>query len=148
LALSKNNKNFLSGCVSSVIKFWDLAERKIVTSISNTNTDPELLNTVNSLSFLNKGDNIFVSGLRSGNVKIYDIRNENPLINEFKAHKLKLNSVKISQNDNYLLSSGRDSLIRLWDIRKLPVNSSKIRILKMLMKIVNHVLINIKVINV
>jgi WD40 repeat protein len=144
LALSKNNKYFLSGCVSSVIKFWDLEERKVVHSISNVNSDPELLNTVNSLAFLNENDNLFISGLRSGNVKIYDIRNKNPVIKEFKAHKLKLNSVKINQNDMYLLSSGRDSMIRLWDFRKLPVILYKFRILIMLIKIVKLVLMNIR----
>jgi WD40 repeat protein len=106
-----------------------MKERKVVQSITNVNPDPDLLNTVNSLSFLNKNENVFISGLRSGNVKIYDIRNKNSLIKEFKAHKLKLNSVKINQSDNYLLSSGRDSLIRLWDFRKLPVNYINFRIL-------------------
>ena len=121
LALSKNNKHFLSGCVSSVIKYWDIQERKVIHSINNVNNDPELLNTVNSLTFLNNNENVFLSGLRSGVVKLYDVRKNNYIIREFKAHKSKLNSVKINHNDKYLLSSGRDSLIKLWDFRMLPV---------------------------
>ena len=122
LALSKNNKHFLSGCVSSVIKYWDIEERKVIHTINNVNNDPELLNTVNSLTFLNKDENVFLSGLRSGVVKLYDIRKQNYIVREFKAHKSKLNSVKINREDKYLLSSGRDSLIKLWDFRMLPVN--------------------------
>jgi WD40 repeat protein len=45
----------------------------------------------------------------------------NKIIQDFKAHNLKLNSVKFSKNDMYLLSSGRDNVARLWDKRMLPV---------------------------
>lgn len=66
--------------------------------------------------------NIFMTGLRSGAVKIFDVRKSNKLVREFKAHKFKLNSVKFNKDNKYLLSSGRDSLARLWDFRNLPVN--------------------------
>jgi WD40 repeat protein len=33
---------------------------------------------------------------------------------------MKLNTTKINQTDKYLLTSSRDSLLRLWDLRKLP----------------------------
>ena len=121
ISVSKSNDFFLSGCVSSVVKLWDMEKRKVINSITNTNLEPELLNTVNSLQFFNNSDSVFVSGLRDGSVKMFDTRTFK-LINEFKAHKVKLNSVKISRSDNYLLSSGRDSVARLWDIRNLPVN--------------------------
>jgi hypothetical protein len=121
--LSGNNKYFLSGCVSSVIKLWDLNEKKVLLSISNSNPDPDLLNTVNSLEFMNTDDNIFLCGLRNGSVKIFDRRVDTSfIIREFKAHKNKLNSIKFNSSDLHLLSSGRDSTARLWDFRKLPVN--------------------------
>ena len=143
LAINRDNKYFLSGCVSSVVKLWDLNTGQVVRSIKNHNPDPDLLNTVNSLQFTHNGDtgNIFLCGLRSGSVKIFDLRQgsftkgldgiESP-IKEFKAHRNKLNSVKFSGNDSHLLSSGRDSLIRLWDYRKLPV-SKKIKNIIILM---------------
>lgn len=123
ISISKNNRNFLSGCVSSVIKLWDLNEKKVLTSISNPNVDPDMLNTVNSLQFMNNDDNIFLCGLRNGTVKIFDKRVDYNygIIKQFKAHKNKLNSIKFNSNDLYLLSSGRDSVARLWDFRNLPV---------------------------
>jgi WD40 repeat protein len=123
IAMSGNNKFFLSGCVSSVIKFWDLNEKKVLMSISNPNPDPDLLNTVNSLQFMNTDDNIFLCGLRNGTVKIFDRRIDSnfSIVKEFKAHKNKLNSIKFNKSDMHLLSSGRDSTARLWDFRKLPV---------------------------
>jgi WD40 repeat protein len=126
LSLSKDNKHFLSGCVSSVVKLWDLETQTVVKTINNQNPDPDLLNTVNSLMFMNTDDHIFLCGLRNGTVKLFDTRvdNFNHLTREFKAHKNKLNSIKFNHNDKYLLSSGRDSLCRLWDMRKLPIGEN------------------------
>jgi WD40 repeat protein len=133
LAINRDNKFFLSGCVSSVVKLWDINTGQVLRSIKNHNPDPDLLNTVNSLQFTHNGDNnnVFLCGLRSGTVKIFDLRVaslskssegiDSP-IKEFKAHKNKLNSVKFNASDSHLLTSGRDSLIRLWDYRKLPVS--------------------------
>jgi WD40 repeat protein len=126
ISISPTNKYFLSGCVSSIVKLWDMEYRKVVCSINNLNPDPDLLNTVNSLLFTKGNENVFLSGLRSGSVKVFDLRmqekGQSMLVNEFKAHKLKLNSVKLNHDDKYILTSGRDNLIRLWDFRKLPVN--------------------------
>ena len=121
LSISNDNKYFLSGCVSSIIKYWDLYSQKVLFSFNNTNNNSDLLNTVNSLNFMSNNSNIFMSGLRNGAVKIFDVRNPTNLVTEFKAHKFKLNSVKFNKDDKFILSSGRDSLVRLWDFRKLPV---------------------------
>lgn len=121
LAISNDNKYFLSGCVSSVIKYWDLNEKKVLHTFNNSNDNPDLLNTVNSLNFMSNNPSVFMTGLRSGAVKIFDVRKPDKLVREFRAHKCKLNSVKFNKDDKYLLSSGRDSVARLWDFRNLPV---------------------------
>jgi len=121
LAISNDNNYFLSGCVSSVIKYWDLSKKKVLYTFNNSNDNPDLLNTVNSLNFMSNDPNVFMTGLRNGVVKIFDVRKPNKLVREFKAHKCKLNSVKFNKDDKYLLSSGRDSVARLWDFRNLPV---------------------------
>jgi len=121
LAISSENNFFLSGCVSSVIKYWDLNEKKVLHTFNNSNDNPDLLNTVNSLSFMSNNPNVFMTGLRSGAVKIFDVRKHDKLVREFRAHKFKLNSVKFNKDDKYLLSSGRDSVARIWDFRNLPV---------------------------
>ena len=127
--LNNDNSRLLSGCVSSVIKIWDLPMQKVLFNINNKNSDPNTLSTINSLNFMSTNPNIFITGIRSGEVKLFDIRissfgngNKRTLIpvQEFKAHIKKLNNVKLNRNDTYLLSSGRDSLLRLWDLRKLP----------------------------
>lgn len=135
LAISSDKRNFLSGCISSVIKLWDFETQKVILNIkSDEIVNENNLNTVNSLKFYNNNDNTFVSAFRDGLVKIYDIRQRNsgfetnefykPAI-KFKAHNVKLNAVKISKNDRHLLSSGRDNCGRLWDIRNLPSLTDK-----------------------
>jgi len=121
LSISSDNKYFLSGCVSSVIKYWDLNKKKVLHVFNNSNDNPDLLNTVNSLNFMSNSPSVFMTGLRSGAVKIFDVRKPDKLVRDFKAHKCKLNSVKFNKDDKYLLSSGRDSVARLWDFRNLPV---------------------------
>jgi WD40 repeat protein len=127
LSISYDNKYFISGCVSSVIKLWDLNSNIVLNAIKNLNKKPNSLSTVNSLEFMKNNNNIFLAGLRNGEVKIFDRRikgnNENESIGisqEFYAHNSKLNSVKFNESENYLLSSGRDSILRLWDMRNLP----------------------------
>ena len=129
ISIREDNQQFLSGCVSSVVKLWDIPTQRVIGSVINKNNDPNILTTVNSLNFMHNNNNVFVIGLRSGEVKIYDsrIKNKNNnliknigLVQSFKAHHMKLNTTKINQTDKYLLTSSRDSLLRLWDLRKLP----------------------------
>ena len=129
ISVRQDNQQFLSGCVSSVVKLWDIPTQRVIGSIINQNEDPNVLTTVNSLGFMHRNPNLFIMGLRSGEVKIFDSRIQNKnnnflknigLVQSFKAHHKKLNTTKINQSDNYLLTSSRDSLLRLWDMRKLP----------------------------
>jgi WD40 repeat protein len=135
MSISSDRKNFLSGCISSVIKLWDFEKQKVILNIkSNDLNSQNNLNTVNTLKFFDN-DNLFISAFRDGLVKIYDVRQRSvgfsnyeyykPSI-EFKAHDVKLNAVKLSKNNNKLLSSGRDNCGRLWDIRNLSNITNKI----------------------
>jgi len=135
----EDNTQFLSGCVSSVVKLWDIPTQRVIASVKNQNEDPNVLTTVNSLSFLNENKNLILVGLRSGEVKLFDsrINNKNDeftknmgLVHCFKAHDKKLNNCIINKSDKYLVTASRDSLIRLWDLRKLPSESENEEIIK------------------
>ena len=129
ISVREDNTRFLSGCVSSIVKLWDIPTQRVIGTIINENSDSNCLTTVNSLNFMNNDPNVFLIGLRSGEVKICDsrIQNKNDNLNTniriihcFKAHKNKLNTIKLNQNNTYILTSGRDSSVCLWDLRKLP----------------------------
>ena len=98
MSIRNDNQQFLSGCLSSVVKLWDIPTRRVIGSVINQNDDPNVLTTVNSLSFNNY--NLFIIGLRSGEVKIFDSRIQNKnnnyfknigIVQSFKAHNKKLN---------------------------------------------------------
>ena len=129
LSIRQDNTQFLSGCVSSVVKLWDIPTQRVIASVKNKTEDKNVLSTVNSLCFLNENKNLFLVGLRSGEVKLFDqrIKNKNDeftknmgLVHCFKAHYKKLNNCFLNSTDKYLFTSSRNSLIRLWDFRKLP----------------------------
>ena len=116
-----------------MIKGWDVEMGKNVFVIQNRQQEA-FLNTINSLKFSNGNENIFVSGFkgninfvlgtRDGLIKIFDFRNTQKPAIEFFGHVTKLNSAMFNSSNQFLLSSGRDSVARLWDIRKLKVKQS------------------------
>ena len=129
ISIREDNQQFLSGCVSSIVKLWDLPTQRVIGTIINQSSEPSSLTTVNSLNFMNNNPNLFLIGLRSGEVKLCDSRIQNKnnefiknvgIVQSYKAHKKKLNTAKLNKNDKYILTSGRDSSLLLWDIRKLP----------------------------
>lgn len=123
LNLSTDNKRLLSGCVSSFVYGWDVETSQVLFQINNKK-DQSFLNSINSVSFMNGSNDIFASASRDGYVKIYDTRQSlNPFMN-FLAHGTsskpsKMNSVEFNKNNSVLVSSGRDSTVRLWDMRTL-----------------------------
>ena len=126
LNVSYDNNYFLSGCVSSVVKLWDLNKKIVIGNVFNQNDNQNFMNTVNSLSFFHSNPHLFMIGLRSGDIKICDSRinllndkNQIGVVTNFKAHTNKLNTTKLNQSDKYILTSGRDSTLRLWDLRKI-----------------------------
>lgn len=126
LNVSSSTKNFLSGCISSTVKYWDLETRSVIFSIDSPASNNDTLNTVNTVKFFDN-DNLFLTAFREGNIKIYDIRNNNKIpVANFKAHMNKLNCGKLSKDFTYLLTSGRDSCGKLWDRRNLPTRDNSI----------------------
>ena len=119
--ISDSNNFFLSGCVSSVVKLWDLHSRQVISSLYNSQHSSESFLTVNSLEFFRNNDYNFIVGLRDGSVKLCDSRTKKiEVTKQFRAHSTKLNSVKLNKANTYLLSSGRDSTLKIWDMRMMP----------------------------
>lgn len=120
LSLSFDNLRLLSGCVSSIIMLWDVETCKPISS-AKLSEEQNDMNTINSLMFAHNSKSVFVSGTRDGIIRMYDARASLQPVFAFQAHSQKLNSVAFNCANTTLLSSGRDSAIRLWDIRKYLV---------------------------
>ena len=74
LSISYDNSHFLSGCVSSIVKFWDLNKKIVIGNLNNNIDNQNFMNTVNSLTFMRTNPFLFMIGLRSGDVKICDTK--------------------------------------------------------------------------
>ena len=72
ISVREDNLQFLSGCVSSIVKLWDIPTQRVIGSITNQSPDSTSLTTVNSLNFLDINPHLFIIGLRNGDVKICD----------------------------------------------------------------------------
>jgi len=99
---------------------WDVEMYQQIFCIKNSQREHEM-NTINSLKFAHKSENIFLCGTRDGIIRIFDKRDTKKPCLHFGAHNQKLNSAEFNINNTCLLTCARDSLIRLWDIRKLNV---------------------------
>jgi WD40 repeat protein len=75
--------------------------------------------TINSLNFTKSNNNIFVSGTRDGYVTIWDKRDISKSVLSLEAHCSKINTTEFVKEDTYVISSGRDNTIRLWDMRMM-----------------------------
>ena len=60
------------------------------------------------------------SGHVDGHLRLWDIQT-GKLLSEVAAHSLAITSISLSRNGNVLLTSGRDNLHNLFDIRSLEV---------------------------
>lgn len=92
------------------IKIWDLQSgfcKSTILSASNPN----------SLAFID-GD-IICSGHRDGNLRLWDIRS-GKCTTQIAAH-LDVTSVCVSRSKNFILTSGRDNVHNLFDVRTLEV---------------------------
>ena len=69
--IREDNNQFLSGCVSSVVKLRNIPTQRVMASVKNINDDPNVLSTVNTLNFLHENKNLFLIGLRRGEVKFF-----------------------------------------------------------------------------
>ena len=141
LAISGDSKTLVSGCVSSNIFLWDTETGKTTYRTQSMFGLDDKLNkvpgsmrsfctsfeySVNSVNFFQTNTNLFVSGMRDGTVRVWDCRDiGGGAVATLFAHNLKLNHVQMGQGDAALLTSGRDSVIRLWDTRMLGSTPSR-----------------------
>ncbi|KAK1314604.1 hypothetical protein QJS10_CPA06g01263 [Acorus calamus] len=105
-------RHVLSAAYDRTIKVWDLQKGYCVnTIISHSNC--------NALCFSMDGLTV-CSGHVDGNLRLWDTQT-GKLISEVSAHSQPVTSIYLSRNGNTVLTSGRDNLHNLFDMRTLEV---------------------------
>ncbi|XP_051149790.1 autophagy-related protein 16 [Andrographis paniculata] len=107
-----SNRHVISAAYDRTIKVWDLQRGYCVnTLLCHSNC--------NAICFSMDGQTI-CSGHVDGNLRLWDIQT-GKLLSEVAAHSFAVTSLSLSTSGNKILSSGRDNLHNLFDIRTLEI---------------------------
>lgn len=107
-----SSRHVVSAAYDRTIKVWDLQKGYCTNTII-------FHSNCNSLSFSMDGLTI-CSGHVDGNLRLWDVQT-GKLMSEVAAHSQAVTSVSLSRNGNMILTSGRDNLHNLFDIRTLEI---------------------------
>ncbi|CAL5198166.1 unnamed protein product [Lathyrus oleraceus] len=107
-----SSRHVVSAGYDRTIKVWDLMKGYCTNTIM-------FHSNCNALCFSTDGQTIF-SGHVDGNLRLWDIQS-GKLLSEVAAHSLAVTSISLSRNGNIALTSGRDNLHNLFDVRTLEV---------------------------
>ncbi|KAK0587217.1 hypothetical protein LWI29_019331 [Acer saccharum] len=108
-----SSRHVVSAAYDRTIKVWDLQKGYCTNTII-------FHSNCNSLAFSTDGQTIF-SGHVDGNLRLWDIQT-GKLLSEVAAHSLAaVTSISVSRSGNIVLTSGRDNMHNLFDIRSLEV---------------------------
>ncbi|KAE8036878.1 hypothetical protein FH972_009511 [Carpinus fangiana] len=107
-----SSRHVVSSAYDRTIKVWDLNKGYCINTII-------FYSNCNALCFSMDGQTI-CSGHVDGNLRLWDI-NTGKLLSEVAAHSLAVTSISLSRNGNVVLTSGRDNLHNLFDMRSLEV---------------------------
>ncbi|CAH9083643.1 unnamed protein product [Cuscuta epithymum] len=107
-----SSRHVASAAYDRTIKIWDLMKGYCVNTII-------FYSNCNSLCFSLDGQTI-CSGHVDGNLRLWDFQT-GKLLSEVAAHSQAVTSVSLSRNGNMILTSGRDNLHNLFDIRTLEI---------------------------
>ncbi|KAI9209131.1 WD40-repeat-containing domain protein [Polychytrium aggregatum] len=106
---TESNKIF-SGSYDRTIKHWDLAKGYCIKTIFT-------LSSCNDLALLDPEGNLLASGHIDNNLRIWDTRSGN-LVRELAGiHGGQITSVEVVPNSNHVLTTSRDNMLRLIDLR-------------------------------
>ncbi|XVF54598.1 hypothetical protein PTKIN_Ptkin05aG0194500 [Pterospermum kingtungense] len=107
-----SSRHVVSAAYDRTIKVWDLQKGYCTNTII-------FHSNCNALCFSSDGLTV-CSGHADGNLRLWDIQT-GKLLSEVAAHSLAITSISLSRNGNVVLTSGRDNLHNLFDIRSLEV---------------------------
>ncbi|KAA8540737.1 hypothetical protein F0562_024344 [Nyssa sinensis] len=107
-----SSRYIVSAAYDRTIKVWDLQKGYCTNTII-------FHSNCNALCFSMDGQTI-CSGHVDGNLRLWDIQT-GKLLSEVAAHSLAVTSISMSRNGNVILTSGRDNLHNLFDMRSLEV---------------------------
>jgi len=122
LKFSPNNKEILAGSSDGLVFIYDLIDRRNAIQIKGHKDD------INSVTYLDRGGNLFATGSDDTLIKIWDKRiiddSSNRPIGVLTGHINGVTHVTSKEDGVYLLSNSKDQSAKLWDIRRMKTQAS------------------------
>ncbi|KAK9113578.1 hypothetical protein Syun_020375 [Stephania yunnanensis] len=107
-----SSRHAVSASYDHTIKVWDLQRGYCINTLISSSNCNALCFSMDELSVC--------SGHVDGNIRLWDIKS-GKLLSEVAAHSLAVTSISLSSGGNIFLTSGRDNLHNLFDMRSLEV---------------------------
>ncbi|XAR67959.1 hypothetical protein NMG60_11002918 [Bertholletia excelsa] len=107
-----SRRHVVSAAYDRTIKVWDLQKGYCINTIL-------FHSNCNAICFSIDGQTI-CSGHVDGNLRLWDIQT-GKLLSEVAAHSMAVTSISLSRNGDVILTSGRDNMHNLFDMRSLEV---------------------------
>ena len=113
--LNPTNGLFVLGLKNGKNEFWDpRILKKSVGKINSSNyIKYKKYNSVSALRFSDKNDNLFFSGLRSGEIVVYDLRCFSPLLSKVIQPLTPVKTIRANYNSNFILVSN-SNFVKYW----------------------------------
>lgn len=109
LDFSPDGESLVSGCFDCTVKLWDLKTKQSVIL-------PLPAQMVTCIAFTSSGQYLAVGYYQQGVILIYD-RVANTVAQTLQLEKAGIWSLAISPDDRYLVCSGEDAMLVLWDLQ-------------------------------
>ena len=107
-----NGNYMLVGCQQPTLRLYDV---NTLQSFVSSNPLDQHVEPITMIDY-NKTASFYATGCKNGDIKIWD-GISNRCVNTFRrAHDGAVSSVKVSQNGKYILSAGKDSMVKLWEM--------------------------------
>lgn len=102
----------LVGCQQPTLRLYDINTLQSYVSSNPLDQHSEPITMID----YNQTASFYVTGSKDGDIKVWD-GVSNRCVNTFRrAHDGAVSSVKVSRNGKYILSAGKDSLVKLWEM--------------------------------
>lgn len=102
----------LVGCQQPTLRLYDVNTFQSFVSSNPLDQHTEPITMID----YNKTGSFYVTGCKNGDIRIWD-GISNRCVNTFRrAHEGSISSVKVSRNGKYILSAGKDCLVKLWEL--------------------------------